>query len=252
MYIYRTNMPGKKTSYKRRTTTKKNKSSPTSDQVKRIVRAEIRREDKKDHPLQWYDVLFTGEYIKTAPTLFSVDASIVNEIDAADSYTNWPLRTQHTIGDYHQANAYITGINWQLRFQQNAEATNDVTTDTVRVVFYSHDDTYLEANNPIFDGADIDQPPMTDHVRSMYFDRILTLTAGYTEGEADDTQFVPGQRIIKGFKKLNHKLMLQENNDSVAVMEGGDIRLEMQSDDDSTIGHVQVYGFLRVYYRIMD
>lgn len=245
-------MPGKKTVYKKRSTTRKPKPSPATERVKRIVRAEIRKEDRKDHPLQWYDVLFTGEYVKTAPYLLSIDASIVNEIDTADAYTNWPLRTQHTIGDYRQANAYITGLNWQLRFQQNAEATNDVLTDTVRVVLYSYDDTYVESTTPIFDGADVDQPPRTDHVRSMFFDRVLTLTAGYTEGEADDTQFVPGQRILKGFKKLNHKLMLQAHEDDVFVLEGGDVRLEMQSDDDSTIGHVQVYGFVRVYYRVMD
>lgn len=220
--------------------------------TKRYVKTEIRKDANKSHPLMWHDVKFTGEYIKTTPLLLSLGETLRNFMNTNSLYTQWPIREIRGSTDtYRQADVYITGFHYQLRFQQNEEATSDVTTSTVRVLWYSHDDTYAENPTPIMDGGDIDLPPETRDVTNMYMDRIRTLKAGYTEGEADDTQFVPGQSIVKGSKKVRRKLVYA-SGEGLNQLEGGDIRLEMQSDDNSTIGEIQLYGFVRIYFRVME
>ena len=227
---------------------------PPISTTKRIVRAEIRKEDRKDYPLQWVDVKWTGNYIKTTPTLLSLSEAVKNEIEDRQSWTPWPLRRDSAAGqDYRQADIFITGYNYQLRFQQNEEAATDVTTDTVRALMYSFNDTYQEDSGAILDGGDVDQPPRTEDLRSMYMDRLFTLRAGYTEGETDDSQFVPGYKILKGWKKLNNKFTIVHNESLSAtiVTEGGDIRFEFQSDDNATVGEVELFGYVRIYYRVM-
>lgn len=246
-------MPYRRRTYKK-PAYKKRSNAPAQRAVVRTVRREIRREDLKDHPLQWKDVKWTGDYVKTTPSLLSFGLAIENQIDATGEWVSWPSRYDSiSAGSYHQANVHIMGYHYQLRFQQNAEAV-DVTTNTVRDLFYSFDDTYSENGVAILNGGDIDMPPHTDNVRSMYSDKMRTLKAQITEIGTDDSQMVEGQAILKGYKKLNHKLVMKTaiGGGTVTTIEGGDVRHEMQSDDNSIVGEVQVYGFVRIYYRIMN
>lgn len=246
-------MPYRRRTYRKRNYRKNPATKVSLAQAKRMIRHEIKKEDRKDHPLQWYDILFTGQYIKTTPLLTSIATAVATDIQGRDGYVSWPQRydsTHPTNANYRQADVYITGLNWQLRYQQNEQAS-DVTTDTVRTLLYSFNDTYTENNDPILDGGDIDRPPRTEDVRSMYFDRVFNLKSQITETTADDSEFVPDTRILKGFKKLNHKFTMENRDTAVAVTEGGDIRLEHQSDDNSVIGEVELYGFVRVYFRVM-
>lgn len=71
-----------------------------------------------------------------------------------------------------------------------------------------------------------------------------------TETTTDDSQFVPGFKIIKGYKKLYDKFTI-EYRDSYILANGGDIRIEFQSDDNSIIGEVELYGYVRIYYRLI-
>lgn len=240
-------------SYKKKSPYKaRRKPSPNTAVIKKVIRQELKREDRKDHPLEWADFRFSGEYVKTTPLLLSFNNILQNQIAAAGIATNWPVRVKASGDKYYEANVYVTGYNYQLRYQQNAQAESP-TIDTVRELFYSFDETITEDGTAILSGADIDQPPNTKNLSRMYSDRVYTLRAAITETDGDDSQFVAGQHISKGWKKLNHKFTVQATNAStVNVLEGGDIRLEMQSDDSSIIGEVQVYGFVRLYFRIMD
>ena len=85
----------------------------------------------------------------------------------------------------------------------------------------------------------------------MYFDKVFTLKSQITETTSDDSQFVPGYKILKGFKKTNHKFVMEARGSAIAPTEGGDIRLEFQSDDNSIIGEVELFGYVRIYYRVM-
>lgn len=242
-------MPGyrKRTTYRRKTYRKK----AVSPAIRSLVRSQIRKNERKDHPLQWIDVKWTGAYIKTSPELLSLGNAVANNIAANGAYSTWPLRYDSTNSDnYRQANVFITGFNYQLRFAQNEQAA-DVTTDSVRCLMYALDDTYQENSTPILDNGDIDQPPRTDDVQTMYMDRVFNLKSQITETTTDDDQFVPDTKIIKGFKKLYHKLVMEERSDSVMVEEGGDIRFEFQSDDNSAVGEVELFGYVRIYYRVM-
>lgn len=225
---------------------------PSLIQTKRLIRSEIRRNDRKDHPLQWHDIKWTGQYVSTTPLLISFGETLRNFFNDNALYNLWPIREiRGTTDTYRQANVYITGFAYQFRYQQNEQATTTVTTSTVRTLMYSLDDDYAENPGALLAGGDIDLPPLTSDVTTMYYDKLHTLKAGYTEGETDDTEFVPGQSIVKGFKKLNRKFVYQ-TGEGVSHEEGGDIRVEHQSDDNSTIGEVQLYGFIRIYYRIAD
>lgn len=237
--------------YRKRTYRKR--TSPNVAATKRLIRSELRKEDRKDHPLEWVDVIFDGNYISTSPNLLSFTEAVKNELEDKEAYKSWPQRDDGATGhQYSQANIYLTGVNWQLRYQQNEQAS-DVTVDTVRTVMYSFNDTYPQNSNTIFGNGDIDRPPNTVDVRSMFMDKIFTLKSQVTETTTDDTEFVPGFRILKGFKKLNHKFTQIHNYSLSAstVIDGGDVRLEQQSGDNSLIGEVELFGFVRIYYRVM-
>jgi len=241
-------MPYTKRTYRKRTPKKATKLV-TMAEAKRLVRSELKREDKKDHPLQWVDVKFTGNSISTTPFLFSVESAITNQIVINSSYQQWPVRYDSTNSeDYRQCNVFVTGVNYQFRFKQNDAAGTDLATNVVRSIAYSLNDTYQENSQPILGGGDIDQPPRTEDVSSMYYDRLFTLKAQL--GDADN-ESTPDQKIQKGSKKLYHKFVMEERGDSVAVEEGGDIRFEFQSDDNDVISDIEMFGFIRIYYRVM-
>jgi len=239
-------MPYKKTYRKR-----PRKVNPSDRKIKSIVRSEIKRDDKKDHPLQWVDILFTGDYIKTTPTVSSFTSAIQTFLYNSDSYKHWPLRRDSPANlSYRQANVYITGYNYQLRFQQNEQATI-VTTDSARALMYSFSDQYIEDATSVFQGGDIDKPPDTLKIERMYTDRMFSMKATITETTTDDSQFVPGYKILKGWKKLNHKFMMEATADAVTTRDGGDIRLDMISTDNSVVGNVELFGYVRVYFRVI-
>lgn len=241
-------MPYRKRTYRKKRVT----PGQHNKNVRRVVRSELRKEDKKDHPLQWTDHLFTGEYVKTTPTLVSFGQLIRSEIIDNNLDEEWPARQQLGVTD-REAKVHITGYNYQLRYQQNIDASGAVLVDTVRSLFYTSEYTFNEYPTALLDGADIDQPPNTSTITSMHSDRLNTLKASITETDGDDSQFVPGQAIVKGWKSIRKSLDFQKiGTGDVEVVNGGDIRFEAQSDDNSLVGEVQVYGFIRVYFRIME
>lgn len=86
---------------------------PSISTTKRIVRSEIRKEDRKDHPLQWVDVKWSGDYIKTTPNILSFSIAVANQISTTGSYVSWPVRYDSTDQEsYRQANVFVTGYNY--------------------------------------------------------------------------------------------------------------------------------------------
>lgn len=247
-------MPYRKYARSNRKRNYRRRQAAPSKAIRSMVRREIRRDNMKDHPLQWVDISLTGEYVKTTPLVHDFTTFIHDYIVDNELYNDWPSRLGEPGGSpYRHANVYFTGYQYQFRYQQNAEYTGDVLTDSVRMLAYSLKEYQPPAFAGILDGGDIDQPPNTEDVLSMYKDQIITLRASYTEGEADDTQFVPGQRWIKGFKKLYLKQQIIYQADNIRTLEGPSIYIEHQSDDASaTVGKVQVYGFVRIYFRIVE
>ena len=244
-------MPYRKRSYYTRRRPRYNRASTNSRYVKKIVRSEIRKDDRKDHPLQWVDITYTGNYIKTTPHVTSLSIPILAFIKDNEQWKSWTERMYSGAATYRTATCYVTGYNYQLRFQQNTSA-EDPGQDTVRTLAYSVKDTNAYNPNGILAAGDIDLPPDTRGIGAMYHDRVLSLTAGMTETTGDDSQFVPGQRIIKGYKKLYHRFDLRHQDNDVVLDSDTDIVFEHQSDDNSVIGEVELYGFIRVYYRLMD
>ena len=77
---------------------------PSISTTKRIVRSEIRKEDRKDHPLQWVDVKWSGDYIKTTPSILSFSIAVANQISTTGSYVSWSVRYDSTDQEsYRQA-----------------------------------------------------------------------------------------------------------------------------------------------------
>lgn len=206
----------------------------------------------KMHPIQWLDVKFTGDYVKTTPVELSCGEALRNYFQDTAIWESWPVRYDSTSSQtYRSANVLITGTAYQFRFQQNEQASTDITTNSVRALYYSTNDTYAENPTAVLNGGDIDQPPRTEDIDSMFMDRVFTLKAAITEGVADDSQFVPGFKILKGFKKHSRKFVYEEKASGVTHEEGGDIRYEFQSDDNATIGEVELFGYVRIYFRLL-
>lgn len=223
--------------------------------TRKIVRSEIKKNDNKDHPLMWtdYNTDFNGDYVKTTPTLVSIGKVLKDYISAnAFIKDQFVARVDPTgLGNYREGTIVLTGISYQLRFQQNTSASNPGC-NTFRHLLYSYLNTYDEDSEAILNGGDIDQAPKTQYVRSMMWDKMGYLKAAITESTTDNDEFVPGQRIYKGFKKLNHKFefLLIESSGAWSWKQN-DVRFEMASDDNSAVGEIQVYGFMRIYFRVI-
>ncbi|AUM61735.1 capsid [uncultured virus] len=222
-------------------------------QTTRIVRREITREVRKTHPLQWCDILFDGGNVNTTPTMHSLVKNVLDNEIAAESWREWTKHSHSsdTPNALYQAKYMVSYCHYQLRFQQDVE--NIESSNTFRTLFYSYIDTLAENPAPLLDGTDIDSPPHTEYVKSMYFDRMRTLRAGTFESTAgvDEPEPTPGTAIIKGNKRLNNQFVFTYSDTAnTSRVESGDIRWEAQSD---SVGNgLQLYGFIRVYYRRMQ
>lgn len=239
-------MPYRKT-YRRRY----NRRRPT---VKRLIRREIAKNNNKQNPINYFDLIHGGIYIKTTPQLDSVGKSLATHIDDTNLYDASPTRyDQQNNQIIRVIKLVITGIAYQYRFQQNDSAV-DAYTDSVRTLLYQFNDTWNENTNALMSGSDIDQPPNTLSVVRMIYDKIFHLRAGLTETSGDDNQFVPGTKIVKGFKKLYIPQTYEYNQATDICMqtEGTDLRFEHGSDDNSVVGEVELYGYYRVYFRIVN
>lgn len=243
-------MPYSRRTYSRRPYRRNyRRKAPLYKAMRSIAKQEMRIEDRKDHPLQWTDILFTGGDVNTSPTMHSFGNAIRNFINSTNSYDEWPKHQRNGSYNTAQANVYLTYIHYQLRFQQDVE--NIESSNTFRAYMYSHVDTYDENNVPISQGSDIDLPPNTEKIKSMYFDRMRTLRAGTFDQTAgvDEPEPTPGTALLKGKKKTNHKFTFMRDG-TYTSWDSGDVRFEAQSD---TIGSgLQLYGFIRLYFRIHD
>ena len=242
MPYYRRRTTSYRRPYRRYTSRQQQLSTKT---VAKIAKREIRKEDMKDHPLQWADLKFTGGDVNTTPTMHSLVDLVRDQIESTSDYNNWArhLRLGETV---LQANYRISYIRIQLRFQQDTD--NIESSNTFRTVLYSFVDTLSENNGAIFGGTDIDSPPDTEKVKSMFFDKMGTLRAGtYDPSSTDEADPTPGTRIVKYSRRMNHNIVFTKIGSTTTQWDTGDLRWEAQSD---TIGSgLQLYGFIRVYYR---
>lgn len=241
-------MPYYKRSYRRKNYTNRRRYR------KRNMNKTIKKVIEKQHPVNYRDVTYGGNYVKTTPSIHSLGDYIKDYIDLADLFDNAPaVYDQQNNETIRKVRINLIGVAFQYRYQQNDSAT-EVFSDTVRMLMYKHNDTFDEDNNALMSGSDIDQPPNTINVNKIFMDRIFHLRAGLTETSTDDNQFVPGTKIIKGYKKLNEYMTFQhqQTDDITTYTEGGDIRFEHASDDNSVVGEVELYGYLRIYFRILD
>lgn len=244
----------RRSTYRRPTYRKKYSYRPraiSTKTVQKIAKREIKREEMKTHPLQWVDYNFTGGNVNTSPTMHSLVNQVRQQIITTDGIVDaWPQHDQGTGGPTRQATYKITGAHFQLRFQQDVE--NIESSNTFRTMFYSYIETLDENGAPIFQGRDIDQPPNTEYIRSVFFDKMRSLRAmSYDPQGTDEADPSPGTAIIKYTKKLNHQIKFVYNpSESIQLTwEENDLRWEAQSD---TIGDgLQLYGFIRIYYRRM-
>lgn len=232
-------------SYRRRPTVNKT--------VKRYVRRQIAVSERKENPLQWADILFTGGNVNTTPTMHSLVQAVLDQEIASESWRHWPKHSHSTKSPYaeYQGKYVISYIHYQLRFQQDEESMES--TNSFRTLMYSHINTLAEDPTPLLDGTDIDSPPHTEYIRSMYFDRMRTVRPMQfvTQVAPEDPQPSVGTALLKGSKKPNHHFTFTYNESgNNSRVEEGDIRWEAQSD---TIGDgLQLYGFIRVYYRFLN
>lgn len=210
-----------------------------------IARREVAKNMRKVHPLQWTDIVFNGGNVNTAPTMHSLVKAVLDA--ESGNVTNW---SDHgtpgsSNGPTKQCNYLISYCHYQLRFQQDVE--NIESSNTFRTCLYSYIPTFAENPGPIFDGGNVDLPPATEYIRSMYFDRMKTLRAGsYDPLNTDETDPTPGTALIKGNKRFNSKFKFIEAGDEF-YWEENDIRWEAISD--SIGAGLQLYGFIRIYYR---
>lgn len=247
-------MPYGRRQYRRRYTRRTYRPTRSTYAMRRIARSEVNKNNNKTHPINYHDVNYTGDYVKTTPNLLSFGVALANYIDTTDLYDNaparWDAQNNRTI---RVLKVRVTGFAYQFRFQQN-DAAVEAYADTVRTMAYLFNDTYDENPNAILSGGDIDQAPNTLSVHKMYHDRCFFLRAGLTETTTDDNQFVPGTRIIKGYKKtsVTYTFEFAQVADTVTHTEGPDIRIEHASDDNSSVGEVELYGYVRIYFRVVN
>lgn len=239
-------MPYPRSRYRTRRPTYRRRSTYPTKTIKRIANTEIKRVQRTTHPLQWVDILFDGGNVNTTPTVHSlVDKVRLKEISLG-AHRQWSSHTQNEAVIY-QGKYQISYVHYQLRFQQDVE--NIESSNTFRTIMYSYVHTMEEDPNALFNGTDIDSPPQTEYVKSMYWDRMRTLRAGsYDPYNAEETDPTPGTAIIKGSKRLNSTFTFITNSSGTPnSTDAGDIRWEAQSD---SIGNgLQLYGFMRIYYR---
>jgi len=223
--------------------------------IKRYVNARIRKNDNKNNPVSFYDVHF-NDYVPGNGFLFSFGQALENQCENTNIQSDWPTRGYGTDA-YKEGTLKLIGCQYQFRFKQNEQDPDDVLTNAIRLLCYSTRSNYQQRPDMIVGPLGIDSAPNTLDFGRMYMDRVGTLKAAITETDTDESQFVPGQMWMKGSKKFGHifRYNTASTSDDAPVQQysDNDVRFEMISDDNNvgTIKAVEVFGFVRVYYRVI-
>lgn len=193
-------------------------------------------------PMQYVDILFTGDDISTTPGVTSLPGYIASQV--SNQYLSWTRRTVGaTTTDYFNT-IFLSHVYYQLRFQV---ASGD-DENSLRLFLYRSSTPWNDVAGPeqIFDGSDIDQPPDTETVSKVYLDKYINLLQFYNGG------IVRQNRTIKGSLNIKTPFHCTYNSSSTLVsISNGDCILSRQSDSTS-VTHPKVYGYVRMYFRMLQ
>lgn len=219
------------------------KNSKRTTQTRKIVREEIRKATKKNLPIQYVDWDWTGQSISTTPTSINFISKIATEAISNNGYVDWPkIEVDGTVKYYRDF--HILGVNCQFR-TENALADH---IDSLRMLMFraKADSASGSANYQIMDGTDIDSPPNTERVQTIYKDKPYTVYNKY-----DGTGIV-GVHYIKFKRKVSMKFRLWYNSGASSwEVEDAYMGIEFQSDS-SAAPHPLVYGYTRIYYKELE
>lgn len=216
-----------------------------SKPVKSYVRSQITKSEKKDHPLMWADIIFTGDAVSTGADAYSLLYAFIQNA-AINTVTAWPATTERGGTQVRKAKIKLESCHYQLRYQND---TTDLYS-TARFLMYSTsyklDSGAFPLSNPVLAGADIDQPPDTSDILNMYFDKIRYVR----DLQADEDSEAPGTAIMKGNARFGRTFDIDVDENGDWTIENNDIRYEHISNS-SAAPHPSLYGFIRIYGRVI-
>lgn len=243
-------MPGKKSM-------KKKDESITKGEVVRLINRKIR----VSNPLGWIDILFTGDTVSTTPNNYSLLYNAILQASTGNGvhtgYQSWQSRIGDDGNLIYQNKLLLSGYHYQLRFATNDTISADYY-NTIRLLFYrlgeGTEDIAEGKPTALLNGADVDSPPDTIDVEKMYLDKVFHIRSLAATGTSSD--IATGNKIFKGFKKVRKQFeVFYDPQKSAANLkpysEVGNILMEFQSDSSAT-PHPQVFGYVRVYYRLLE
>lgn len=237
-------MPFQRRNYRRRTYAKKRY---VPKPVKSYVRTQVARAERKESPLMYADFKFTGDSVSTDPTAYSLLHKFIEDC-GLNTVEAWPV--QVIDGEvWKKARIKIESVHYQLRYQND---TTDLYSTFRHLLYVSEtgvDNTQATAPSPILDDADVDSPPDTSTLISMYADNIRYVR----DLQADEDSEAPGTAILKATKRIGHIFNVDYQATSsgpVWFVDSKNLLLELQSNS-STAPHPSMYGFVRIYGRIM-
>lgn len=228
--------------YKRKTYARKAAVNKT---VKSYVRSQVAKSEMKDHPLLWADIIFEGDSVSTSPDAYSLVSAFIQNA-AIRTANAWPATTTINGVQTRKAKIKLESAHYQLRYQND---TTDLFS-TARFLMYSTtsriDSGATPIANPILNGTNIDSPPDTSNILNMYFDKLRYVR----DLQADEDSEAPGTAIMKGNVRFGRTFNIDLDQNDDWFVENNDIRYEHQSNS-STAPHPSLYGFIRVYGRVI-
>jgi len=226
------------------------KKIPVSKLVKDEIKKEIKAEDKRSHPVDAFTAIFDGGNVNTTPDLKSFQEMVSFYIEDNELYKDMPETTNRLNEDIKLCKIYLETVEYQLRYQQDAE--NIESSNTFRCYFYSYKYSYNEDPGAIAQGTDIDHPLERLNMGKLYMRKMATLRPGSTGNDYEGSVGVsPGTINYYGFIKIGKFINMEYNENTKAwTSTSPDYRFEQQSDTGGD--GLQLYGYLRYVFRLYD
>lgn len=229
------------------------KRAPRDKAMKKVAHREAIRVVRRNHPLQYFDVVVSTNVTSTTGNVQLLDPLLTNggilDTDLAGSNLVRHFSAAGVIQDTEARRVHVLGCYFRLRAVA-AQATAVLTTDLFNVIRYtmfwsdaSYRDTVTQTLN------DVDGMFDTRDVARKYVDRTVTL--GQKTFQSNDYSS-PEQRFHKRFFRIGRVIECYSNNaGSLWDTKKGTFRLQYVSDSGAT-PHPTLAGTIRVYFKLLD
>lgn len=191
-------------------------------------------------PMQYVDILFTGDAISTTPTVSTLVGYVAQQVK--NQYLSWTRRTNGAETDQYFNTLYLSHAKYQIRYQVSTADDNN----SLRFFMCGTHQNYNSAGSVFspFSGYDIDQPALTEPVTKVYRDKFVNVVQSY------NGNYVPNSYTFKGNARINKGFRITYDvSDNTIVSNNGDLILSQQSDS-SLAAHPECFGFVRIYFRM--